>query len=281
VYRLNGWKTMNNSLDPVQHTSVLASIGGAPGFRPGTPLLTTPDSAQIPEALPIALNVQDPSRLSNQLREEKAYLEEQLRNEWRFDSVIGMSTAFRDETERVRKLAPGNEAVLIIGEDGTEKELIARLIHQLSPRHPHTFVKVNCAGYPAHILAKKLFGYEKTAPCGTSLRRMGRLELAHSSTLFLEEVADLPLELQSRLALTINENGPAESDGPVSLDVRLVASTSRNLTSLANPLRFNRDLYQLLTVLWNYCRCAIVQRISHCWLITSSISHSSSKVPKG
>ena len=205
-------------------------------------------SAQISEALPIVANHQDASYLSNQLREEKAYLEEQLRNEWRFDSVIGMSTAFRDETERVRKLAPGNDAVLIIGESGTEKELIARLIHQLSPRHPRTFVKVDCAGYPAHVLAKKLFGYEKTGLGGAAVKRMGRLELAHSSTLFLEEVADLPLELQSRLVLAIKEKGLAQPEGQVSLDIRLLASTTRNLSFLANPSRFNKDLYQLLTV---------------------------------
>jgi formate hydrogenlyase transcriptional activator len=207
-------------------------------------------SAQVAGALEIAENVQDAVDLSSQLREEKAYLEEQLSNEWRFENVIGMSSGFRDVMERVRKLGPGHETVLIIGENGTEKELIARLIHQLSPHHHRTFVKVNCGGYPAHILAKKLFGYEKTGMGGGAVRRMGRLELAHLSTLFLEEVADLPTELQSRLVLAIKEKGLAQPEGQarVSLDIRLLASTSRDLSVLANPGKFNGDLYQLLTV---------------------------------
>jgi formate hydrogenlyase transcriptional activator len=128
--------------------------------------------------------------------------------------------------------------------------LIARLIHQLSPRHLHTFVKVNCAAYPAHILAKKLFGYEKTGLGEAAVRRMGRVELAHLSTLFLEEVADLPTELQSRLVLAIKEKERTQPEGRArgSLDIRLLASTSRDLSVLANLGHFNRDLHQLLKV---------------------------------
>ena len=103
--------------------------------------------------------------------------------------------------DQVRKMAPGAQGLLIQGENGTEKELIARLIHELSPRNREIFVKVHCAGQPAQILARKLFGYEKGSSGGTGVRRLGRLQLAHLGSLFLEEIADLPPELQWRLLL--------------------------------------------------------------------------------
>jgi transcriptional regulator with GAF, ATPase, and Fis domain len=195
-------------------------------------------------------SLQDAADLTNHLSEEKAYLEEQLRAEWRFENVIGMSTGFRDVMERVRKVGPAHETVLIVGENGTEKELIARLIHQISPRHRRTFVKINCSAYPSQVLAKKLFGYEKVGLGEEVVKRMGRLELAHHSTLFLEEVSDLPIELQSRLAVAIRERGlpPSEGRPRVPLDIRLLASTSRDLSAMVNFGQFNRDLYQLLTV---------------------------------
>ena len=261
---------MNDSLDPMQSGSVLGSFHAAPAFPTFTAPIPRPDidqmvpaitalerrvidllgpSCEIAEESAIAERAQDASEVSNHLTEEKAYLEEQLRNDWRFEDVIGTSPGFRAGMEQVRKLAPGQEPILIRGENGTGKELIARLIHQLSPRRRRTFVKVNCAGYPASVLAKKLFGYEKIGFDGTAVKRVGRLELAHSSTLFLDEVADLPSELQARLVLAIKEKGLSQPAGAGGLlDIRLLASTSRDLSVLANPQKFNRDLYQLLTV---------------------------------
>ena len=234
---------MNTSLDPLPSALHSDAFSAVPAFEPGRP---SGSNAELSE---IAEDALDAVTLSNQLREEKAYLEEQLRTEWRFENVIGMSSGFREGMERVRNLAPTQQSVLIAGENGTEKELIARLIHQLSPRHQHTFIKVNCAGSSAHLLAKKLFGYEKMEPGGSTQRRVGRLELAHLSTLFLEEVSDLPTELQSRLALAMQEKGLALLEGKarVALDIRLLASTSHNLSVLANRGRFNRDLYEVLT----------------------------------
>jgi formate hydrogenlyase transcriptional activator len=200
-------------------------------------------SSQIAGAIEITESFQQIVDFTDRLREEKSYLEEQVRNEWRFENVLGNSAGFSNVIEQVRKVAPGHQTVLIKGEIGTEKELIARLIHQLSPRNKQIFVKVNCAGYPPHILAKKLFGYEKETLRGGVSKRLGRLVLADQGTLFLEEVGDLPMELQSRLLLALQR---PETQGRNPYDVRLLASTSRDLAALVNVGKFNRELFQLL-----------------------------------
>jgi formate hydrogenlyase transcriptional activator len=207
-------------------------------------------SPQIAGAIEITEGFQQVVDSTNKLREEKSYLEDQLRSEWRFENVIGMSSGFKSVMEQVRRVAPGGQTVLIRGEIGTEKELIAGLIHELSLRKREIFVKVHCAGQPLHILARRLFGYEKDGLCGTGSRRPGRLELAQSGTLFLEEIADLPTELQSRLLLAFKEGRPErlEGRGRMPLDIRLLASTSRDLSALVSAGKFIKDLYELLTV---------------------------------
>jgi transcriptional regulator with GAF, ATPase, and Fis domain len=200
-------------------------------------------SSQIAGAIEITESFQQIVDFTDRLREEKSYLEEQVRSEWKFENVLGNSAGFAGVIEQVRRVAPGHQTVLIKGEIGTEKELIARLIHQLSPRNKQIFVKVNCAGYPPHILAKKLFGYEKESLRGGVSKRLGRLELADLGTLFLEEVGDLPIELQSRLLLALQR---PENQGKAPHDVRLLASTSRDLAALVNVGKFNRELFQLL-----------------------------------
>jgi formate hydrogenlyase transcriptional activator len=202
---------------------------------------------QIPGAIEMSESLQQIVESTDKLREEKSYLEDQLRSEWKFENVIGMSNGFRNVMEQVRRVAPGGQTVLIRGENGTEKELIARLIHQLSPRNREIFVKVRCAGQPSNILARKLFGDQKDSLSGT---RLGRLELANRGTLFLEEIGDLPTELQSRLLLAFRAGEPErpEEKGRTALDVRLLASTSRDLSALVGAGRFNEDLYRLLTV---------------------------------
>jgi transcriptional regulator with GAF, ATPase, and Fis domain len=210
-------------------------------------LASSPESAG---AIEMSEGVQQVNASTDKLREEKSYLEDQLRSEWRFENVIGMSEGFRGVMEQVRKVAPGGQAVLIRGENGTEKELIARLIHELSPRNREIFVKVHCAGQPAQILTRKLFGYEKGSFGGTGSRRLGRLELAHLGTLFLEEIADLPPELQWRLLVGLRDGRSERSEGQGGspLDVRLLASTSRDLSALVSAGKFNAELYRLLIV---------------------------------
>jgi formate hydrogenlyase transcriptional activator len=207
-------------------------------------------SPQISGAIEITEGFQQVVDSTNKLREEKSYLEDQLRSEWRFENVIGMSSGSRSVMDQVRRVAPRGQPVLIRGEIGTEKELIARLIHELSLRNREIFVKVHCAGQPSHILARRLFGYEKDSLSGTGSRRLGRLELAQSGTLFLEEIADLPTELQCRLLLAFKEGRPdrLEGRGGIPLDIRLLASTSRDLSALVSAGKFNKDLYELLTV---------------------------------
>jgi formate hydrogenlyase transcriptional activator len=200
-------------------------------------------SSQIAGAIEITESFQQIVDFTDRLREEKSYLEEQVRSEWRFENVLGNSAGFRIVIEQVRRVAPGQQTVLVKGEIGTEKELIARLIHQLSPRNRQIFVKVNCAGYPPHILAKKLFGYEKESLRGGVSKRLGRLELADLGTLFLEEVGDLPMDLQSRLLLALQR---PEGQNRTPYDIRLLASTSRDLLGLVNVGKFHRELYQLL-----------------------------------
>jgi formate hydrogenlyase transcriptional activator len=203
---------------------------------------------QIAGALEITESFQQIVAFIDQLQDEKSYFAEQLRSEWRFENVIGASAGFRSVMDRVRTAASIQQAVLIKGEIGTEKELIARLIHQLSPRHRQIFVKVNCAAYPPHILARKLFGYEKKGSSGASSRRLGWLQLAHQGTLFLEEVADMPMELQSRLLSTLQDKRLVhpEARTGISLDIRLLASTNCDLTALVHSGKFNGDFSQHL-----------------------------------
>jgi transcriptional regulator with GAF, ATPase, and Fis domain len=207
-------------------------------------------SPEVAGAIELTESVQQLADSTDKLREEKSYLEDQLRSEWRFENIIGMSNGFRTVMEQVRRVAPSGQTVLIRGENGTEKELIARLIHELSLRNREIFVKVRCAGEAAEILAGKLFGSEKESLGGIGSRRLGRLELAHGGTLFMEEIADLPTELQSRLLLGLREGQPerVEGQGRIRLDIRLLASTSRDLSALVSAGGFNKDLYRLLTV---------------------------------
>jgi formate hydrogenlyase transcriptional activator len=161
------------------------------------------------------------------------------------NNVIGVSNGAESGIEQVRRIASGNQMVLIRGEIGTEKEAIARLVHRLSPRNRDAFISVHCAGQTSNILAGQLFGNERES---FSQWRTGRVELANLGTLFLEEIADLPKELQSRLLLMLKgrrvHSREALAGGP--LNIRLLASTSRDLSALTTAGRFNKELYELL-----------------------------------
>jgi transcriptional regulator with GAF, ATPase, and Fis domain len=181
---------------------------------------------------------------------EKRYLEEELNTEHRFEDIIGESTGLRRILRQVETVAATDVTVLILGETGTGKDLVARAIHQLSPRREHTLVKLNCAAIPTGLLESELFGHEKGAFTGAISQKIGRLELAHRGTLFLDEVGDLPLELQPKIlrALQEKEFERLGSTRTMPVDVRLVAATNRNLEKMVADREFRSDLYYRLRV---------------------------------
>lgn len=188
--------------------------------------------------------------LSDRLKEEKRYLEEELRTEYSFEEIVGQSDGLKRVLKQVETVAPTDATTLILGETGTGKELIARAIHDLSSRRDHTFVKLNCSAIPLGLLESELFGHEKGAFTGAITQRIGRLELAHQGTLFLDEVGDLPLELQPKLLRALQEKEIERLGGrrTIPVDVRLIAATNRDLTKMIKDGQFRSDLYYRLRV---------------------------------
>jgi transcriptional regulator with GAF, ATPase, and Fis domain len=186
----------------------------------------------------------------DQLRQEKQYLEEEINLENRFEDIVGESTGLRQVLKQIETVAPTTATVLIQGETGTGKELLARAIHRLSPRREHTFIKLNCAAIPAGLLESELFGHEKGAFTGAIARKMGRLELAHGGTLFLDEVGEMPLDLQPKLLRALQEREIERLGGtrPIAVDVRLIAATNRDLAQMVQEKQFRSDLYYRLKV---------------------------------
>ncbi len=184
------------------------------------------------------------------LREEKAYLEEELRTEYDFEEIVGESNALKRVLKQIETVAPTDATVLILGETGTGKELVARAIHSLSSRRDRTFVKLNCAAIPSGLLESELFGHEKGAFTGAISQKIGRLELAHRGTLFLDEVGDIPLELQPKLlrALQEKEFERLGSTRTIPVDVRLIAATNRDLAAMVQAREFRSDLFYRLKV---------------------------------
>jgi formate hydrogenlyase transcriptional activator len=181
---------------------------------------------------------------------EKRYLEEELNTEHRFEDIIGESVALKRVLKQVETVAGADVTVLILGETGTGKDLIARAIHQLSPRRERTLVKLNCAAIPTGLLESELFGHERGAFTGAISQKIGRLELAHQGTLFLDEVGDLPLEVQPKLLRAIQEKEFERlgSTRTIPVDIRLVAATNRNLEKMVADREFRSDLYYRLRV---------------------------------
>ena len=187
---------------------------------------------------------------ANKLREEKLYLQDEIRNEYNFEEIIGESPALKKALEQIQTVAPTDSTILILGETGTGKELIARAIHNLSTRRERTLVKVNCAAIPTGLLESELFGHEKGAFTGAIGQRLGRFELAHRGTLFLDEVGDIPLELQPKLLRVLQEQeferlGSAKT---IRVNVRMVAATNTDLTKKVEEKQFRQDLYYRLNV---------------------------------
>ena len=205
---------------------------------------------QIAIAVENALAYREIAELKNKLAEEKLYLEEEIRTEHNFEEVIGESAALKRALSQVETVSPTDSTVLVLGETGTGKELIARAIHDLSRRRDGTFVKINCAAIPTGLLESELFGHEKGAFTGAITQKIGRFELAHHGTLFLDEVGDIPLELQPKLLRVLQEKEFERLGGTrtIWVDVRLVAATNRNLGQMVEGGLFRRDLYYRLNV---------------------------------
>jgi formate hydrogenlyase transcriptional activator len=205
---------------------------------------------QVAVAVENALAFDEIEALKDQLHKEKIYLEEEVRTDQDFGEIVGESTTLRRVLKQVEAVAPTDSTVLILGETGTGKELIARALHDHSPRRERTFVKLNCAAIPTGLLESELFGHEKGAFTGAISQKIGRFELAHQGTLFLDEVGDIPPELQPKLlrALQEQEFERLGSTRTVRVDVRLVAATNRDLAQMVAERQFRNDLYYRLNV---------------------------------
>ena len=207
-------------------------------------------AGQIAIAIENALAYEEISRLRDKLAQEKLYLEEEIRSEMGFEEIIGSSPALKNVLELVETVAPSDSTVLLLGETGTGKELIARAIHERSRRSERTFVKLNCAAIPSGLLESELFGHEKGAFTGAISQKIGRMELADQGTLFLDEVGDIPHEIQPKLlrALQEREFERLGSTHTRRVNVRLVAATNRNLEQMVRDREFRSDLYYRLHV---------------------------------
>jgi PAS domain S-box-containing protein len=183
-------------------------------------------------------------------QEEKRYLEEELITTHHFDEIIGNAHGLKRILKHVETVAPMDATVLILGETGTGKELIARAIHNLSARRDRPFVKLNCSAIPAGLLESELFGHEKGAFTGAIAQKIGRIELAHQGTLFLDEIGDLPLELQPKILRALQEKEFERLGGTrtIPVNVRLIAATNRNLAKMVEERTFRSDLYYRLKV---------------------------------
>jgi formate hydrogenlyase transcriptional activator len=207
-------------------------------------------AGQIAIALENALAYEEITRLRDRLAEEKLYLEEEFRSEMGFERIIGSSPALKHVLQLVETVAPSDSTVLLLGETGTGKELIARAIHERSRRKDRTFVKLNCAAIPTGLLESELFGHEKGAFTGAISQKVGRMELADQGTLFLDEVGDIPPEIQPKLLRVLQEREFERlgSTHTRRVNVRIVAATNRDLEKMVADREFRNDLYYRLNV---------------------------------
>jgi formate hydrogenlyase transcriptional activator len=205
---------------------------------------------QIAIAIENAMAYEEISRLKDKLAEEKLYLEGEIRSELGFEQILGNSAAIKHVLQMVETVAPCDSTVLLLGETGTGKELIARAIHERSQRNERTFVKLNCAAIPTGLLESELFGHEKGAFTGAISQKSGRMELADQGTLFLDEVGDIPIEIQPKLlrALQEREFERLGSTRTRKVNTRLVAATNRDLEKMVADREFRNDLYYRLNV---------------------------------
>jgi formate hydrogenlyase transcriptional activator len=210
----------------------------------------TQAAGQIAIAVENAFAFREISDLRDKLAQEKLYLEEEIRSEMNFDNIVGNSRTLKHVLELVETVAPNDSTVLLLGETGTGKELIARAIHDRSRRKDRTFVRMNCAAIPTGLLESELFGHEKGAFTGAIAQKVGRLELSDQGTLFLDEVGDIPIEIQPKLlrALQEREFERLGSTHTRKVNIRLVAATNRDLEKMIADKEFRSDLYYRLNV---------------------------------
>jgi formate hydrogenlyase transcriptional activator len=219
-------------------------------FAPDEVDLLSQVAQQIAIAVENGLAYRQIAELKEKLNDEKLYLEDEIRTEHNFEEIVGESSALTHVLKQVEIVAPTDSTVLIQGETGTGKELIARAIHNVSGRRARTFVKLNCAAIPTGLLESELFGHERGAFTGAIAQKIGRFELANGGTLFLDEVGDIPLELQSKFLRVLQEQEFERlgSTKTIRVDIRLVAATNRDLASMVTEKEFRSDLYYRLNV---------------------------------
>jgi len=216
-------------------------------------MLSPVDTPEGKMVLSVIRDLSEKKRAQEELERrerEKQYLEEELYTEHRFEDIIGESPALKRVLKQVETVAATDVTVLILGETGTGKDLIARAIHQLSSRSGHSLVKLNCAAIPTGLLESELFGHEKGSFTGAIAQKIGRLELAHQGSFFLDEVGELPLELQPKILRALQEKEFERVGGTrtIPVDVRLIAATNRDLGQMVKDHQFRADLYYRLRV---------------------------------
>jgi formate hydrogenlyase transcriptional activator len=208
------------------------------------------DHGQIIRWYATGTDIEDRKRAEERMRDENLALREQIDQAFMFEEIVGASPALQTVLSSIVKVAPTDSTVLITGETGTGKELIARAIHKHSQRSGQAFISVNCASIPSSLIASELFGHEKGAFTGAVQRRQGRFEMAHSGTIFLDEVGDLPAETQITLLRVLQERQFERVGGNrvIPTDVRVIAATNRDLTAAIAAGTFRADLFYRLNV---------------------------------
>lgn len=207
-------------------------------------------ASQIAIAVENAMAFREIAELKDKLVQEKVYLEDEIRSEQNFEEIVGNSKGLRQVLRQIETVAPTDSTVLIYGETGTGKELVARAVHNLSPRKSNAFVKLNCAAIPTGLLESELFGHEKGAFTGAIVQRIGRFELANRGTVFLDEVGEIPLDLQPKLLRVLQEREFERlgSSRTLRTDARLIAATNRDLEEMVEAQTFRSDLFYRLNV---------------------------------
>jgi formate hydrogenlyase transcriptional activator len=208
------------------------------------------EHGQIVRWYATATDIDDQKKAEERLRNENLVLREEINRSSMFEEIVGSSKPVQQLLRKVEKVAPSDSTVLILGETGTGKELIARALHRRSKRTTRVFIRVNCAAIPQSLIASELFGHEKGAFTGALQRRVGRFEAANGGTLFLDEIGELPMETQISLLRILQEKEfeRVGSNQPISVDVRLIAATNRDLPAAVAAGTFRQDLFFRLNV---------------------------------
>ena len=242
------------SLPLVSHGRILGSLdlgrARAVAFTEDEVEFLVQIANQVAIAVDNAIAYGEIADLKNELAQEKLYLESEIRSEMNFAEIVGNSPAIRAVLGQVETVAPSDSTVLLLGETGTGKELMARAIHERSRRQSHAFVKLNCAAIPMGLLESEMFGHEQGAFTGAVAQRVGRFELANGGTIFLDEIGEIPLELQPKLLRVLQEREFERlgSSRTLHTDARLIAATNCDLQGMVDEKKFRADLYYRLNV---------------------------------